>query len=63
MSETDFAIDYFELKRRVAVLEEKLDIALRTIALQAASVAPAITWMDASLTKVEDPKQIGVPRK
>lgn len=47
---------------RIAVLEKKLDIALRTIAIMGASTKPSIDWMDASLARVEDPKQIGVPR-
>lgn len=51
------------LEQRIMVLEEKLDIALRTIALMAASTQPSVTWMDASLAKITDPRQIGVPRR
>lgn len=52
-----------QLEERVVVLEQKLDIALRTIALIGASTKPGIDWMDASLKQVKDPHQIGVPRK
>lgn len=51
------------LEHRVLVLEQKLDIALRTVALITASAKPGIEWMDATLAKIEDPRQIGVPRK
>lgn len=48
---------------RLSVLERKLDVALRTIALLTVSTKPAIDWMDAGLAQVEDPKQIGVPQR
>lgn len=51
------------LEQRVQVLEQKLDIALRTVALITASAKPGIEWMDATLAKIDDPRQIGVPRR
>lgn len=51
------------LEERVDVLEQKLDIALRTIALIGASTKPGIDWMDATLKQIDDPHKIGVPRR
>lgn len=51
------------LRERIEVLEQKLNIALHTIALISVSAQPGIEWMDASLAKIDDPRKIGVPRK